>query len=428
MSSSPESPEDSQQGESASSAPSHNSDTRPGQDTTVEAAAPQDKGPEPARGGRVVRRSQPLRSGVPKFTLAIVTLGAAWLAFSLLHELSAIIAPMFLALNLMITAYPLHRFMVRHHVPKGLSAIITGLLVVLVLFGFLAGIAWSVAATISQMQNYGSQLSSMYSSTLDLLTRFGWDQDYLLDKVKSINPQQVVGVAGSVLSDTTSALTLITVMVVGLIFMIMDTAEFGGRVDAIGRQKPGVAAALSNFGDGIRRYWLVTTLFGLIVAVLDWGVLVVMGVPLALVWALFSFLTNYVPNIGFIIGVIPPAMMALFAKGWIASVIVVAAYCVLNFVVQSIIQPKFAGDAVGLTPTMSFVSLLLWGWVFGGLGTLIALPCSLLVKSLLIDPDPDARWINALISSRGQDPDDDPDDDSGKNPEGSHQETTAAVS
>jgi hypothetical protein len=49
---------------------------------------------------------------------------------------------------------------------------------------------------------------------------------------------------------------------------------------------------------------------------------------------------------------------------------------------------------------MSFVSLLLWGWVFGGLGTLIALPCSLLVKAMLIDPDPDARWINALISSR----------------------------
>ena len=78
----------------------------------------------------------------------------------------------------------------------------------------------------------------------------------------------------------------------------------------------------------------------------------------------------------------------------------IIAYSVLNFVIQSIIQPKFAGDAVGLTPTMSFVSLLLWGWVFGALGTLIALPCSLLVKATLIDHDPGARWANALISSR----------------------------
>ncbi|GAE69371.1 permease [Cutibacterium acnes JCM 18909] len=82
---------------------------------------------------------------------------------------------------------------------------------------------------------------------------------------------------------------------------------------------------------------------------------------------------------------------------------VVVSYSVLNFVIQSIIQPKFAGDAVGLTPTMSFVSLLLWGWVFfGALGTLIALPCSLLVKATLIDHDPGARWVNALISSRPQ--------------------------
>jgi predicted PurR-regulated permease PerM len=341
-----------------------------------------------------------VRGELPKFTVAVVTIGAAWLAFSLLHELSGIIAPMFLALNLMITAYPLHRIMVRHHIPKGISATVTGLVVLVVLFGFLAGIAWSVAATVTQMQTYGGRLTEMYHSVLELMTRYGWDEAFILDKVKGIDPQRVVSVAGSVVSDTTSAVGLVTVIVIALIFMVMDTAEFGGRMGAIGSQKPGVAAALSDFAGGIRRYWLVTTVFGLIVAALDWGVLVAIGVPLAAVWALFSFLTNYIPNIGFIVGLVPPAMLALFDKGWVSSVIVVVAYCVLNFVVQSIIQPKVAGNAVGLTPTMSFVSLLLWGWVFGGLGTLIALPCSLLVKAMLIDPDPDARWVNALISSR----------------------------
>ena len=79
------------------------------------------------------------------------------------------------------------------------------------------------------------------------------------------------------------------------------------------------------------------------------------------------------------------------------------AYSVLNFVVQSIIQPKFAGNAVGLTPTLSFISLLLWTAVLGPLGALLALPMSLLVKALLIDPDAKTRWVNALISSRPQD-------------------------
>ena len=149
------------------------------------------------------------------------------------------------------------------------------------------------------------------------------------------------------------------------------------RLRLAGKRKPDVVIALESFASGIRKYWLVTTVFGLIVALFDWAALLIIGVPLAGVWALFSFLTNYIPNIGFIIGVIPPALLALFGDGWVAALAVIIAYSVLNF-----------------------VSLLLWGWVFGALGTLIALPCSLLVKATLIDHDPGARWANALISSR----------------------------
>jgi len=78
-------------------------------------------------------------------------------------------------------------------------------------------------------------------------------------------------------------------------------------------------------------------------------------------------------------------------------------YSVLNFVIQSIIQPRFAGESVGVTPTVSFVSLLLWAAVLGGMGTLLALPMTLLVKSLVIDADPRARWVNALIASDPKD-------------------------
>jgi len=121
------------------------------------------------------------------------------------------------------------------------------------------------------------------------------------------------------------------------------------------------------------------------------------------VWAIFSFLTNYIPNIGFVIGLIPPALVALFANGWQTAVLVIVMYSVLNFVIQSIIQPRFAGESVGVTPTVSFVSLLLWAAVLGGMGTLLALPMTLLVKSLVIDADPRARWVNALIASDPKD-------------------------
>jgi AI-2 transport protein TqsA len=74
-------------------------------------------------------------------------------------------------------------------------------------------------------------------------------------------------------------------------------------------------------------------------------------------------------------------------------------YGVLNFVVQSVVQPRFVGDAVGLSSTVTFLSLILWSWVLGPIGAILAVPLTLLVKALLVDSDPRATWVNAMIGS-----------------------------
>jgi hypothetical protein len=77
---------------------------------------------------------------------------------------------------------------------------------------------------------------------------------------------------------------------------------------------------------------------------------------------------------------------------------VIVAYSVVNFVIQSIIQPKVVGDAVGLSTTLTFLSLVFWAWILGPLGAVLAIPLSLLVKALLLDVDPSTRWLGGLIS------------------------------
>ena len=77
------------------------------------------------------------------------------------------------------------------------------------------------------------------------------------------------------------------------------------RVGTPERGRFGAAAelvALLSFAAGVRRYWIVTTVFGLIVALMDLGYLWALGIPLAGVWAVLAFVTNYIPNIGFVIG------------------------------------------------------------------------------------------------------------------------------
>ena len=68
-------------------------------------------------------------------------------------------------------------------------------------------------------------------------------------------------------------------------------------------------------------------------------------------------------------------------------------------VLQTIIQPRFVGDAVGLSVTITFLALVFWGFVMGPLGALLALPLTLLAKALLVDLDPRLHWLEVLISN-----------------------------
>ena len=349
----------------------------------------------------VLARSEDSRGyGLPRFTVILLTIAGVGLTFTFFKGAASIIAPGFLALNFMITAYPLHRWLVRHRVPKGLAASFTGIVVLVVLAAFLWGIAYCLAAVVGELPKYTNQFQNFYQQLLTQLEKLGFSESQLFDQLKGIDPQSVLSVVSSVLSNAQGVSSVLLVLISALIFMMMDTPGIDERLAAASRTHPRLVAGLESFARGIRKYWLVSTLFGLVVAVFDIGVLYFCGVPLVLVWGLFSFLTNYVPNIGFVLGLLPPTLLALVGKGWKTALLVAVLYSVINFVIQSLIQPKVAGDAVGLTPTLSFFSLLLWAWVFGALGALIALPCSLLVKALLVDGDDRVRWVNTLISSR----------------------------
>ena len=170
--------------------------------------------------------------------------------------------------------------------------------------------------------------------------------------------------------------------------MAMDGGTYPRQLERARAVRPHVVDAISDFASGTRRYLAVSTVFGLIVAVLDTIALEIIGVPAPVLWGLLAFITNYIPNIGFVIGLIPPAILGLLEGGPSMMIAVIVVYCVLNVVIQTVIQPKVVGDAVGLSTTLTFVSLVFWTWVIGPLGALLAIPLTLLAKALLVDVDP----------------------------------------
>lgn len=341
----------------------------------------------------------PVRPAIPALVSAVIIVAAIALTLGLLSDISSIVAPVFLALNLMIAAFPIYTGLRKINAPKIVASLATGIAVFLILVIGLGGLVWSVTKMVQTLGGHSDEFYALYEQTISWLGQFGFDEAALLDSLKSISPSNILSLASGLVSGTSAASGMIVVVVVMIVFLVMDLPSVAERLRATSRLHPAFTGSIQAFVLGIRRYWLVTTVFGLIVALLDGVVLLVLGVSLPLVWVILAFITNYIPNIGFVIGLVPPAILALFEKGPVAALAVVVAYCVLNVVIQSLIQPKFTGDAVGVTPTVSFISLLLWTWVFGALGALLALPATLAVKALLVDSDPRLRWVNAFISN-----------------------------
>jgi predicted PurR-regulated permease PerM len=237
------------------------------------------------------------------------------------------------------------------------------------------------------------------------LAAWGIGPEQLQQAAGALDLGKLAGVLGALLSSIAGLASNFVFLLSLLLFLSIDAGGVGDRLASIAADRPKITEALGHFAWGTRQYLIVTTIFGLIVAVLDSVALSIMGIPLAVTWGLLAFITNYIPNVGFIIGVVPPALLGLLTGGPQLMLIVIIVYCGLNFVVQSIIQPRFIGDAVGLSITVTFVALVFWAWLLGPLGAILAIPLTLLAKSVLVDVDPQARWADALLRASAKEPD-----------------------
>ncbi|WP_058235005.1 AI-2E family transporter [Devriesea agamarum] len=338
------------------------------------------------------------RSIVPRGVLILVALASAWLVLQGMQELASLIIPVFLALNLMIAVYPVGRFLVRHGAPRPVGAILCALIVLGLLVGFVLTLAWALSQLISELPRYSSEFNGLAGQVLDHLRKLGIAQETVDDWFSKINLGSFVGIASNLLSSIGSIGGLLAATIATVVFFGMDAIGLDQRLEVLGRHRPHAVTALEEFTRSIRSYWVVTAAFGVIVAVIDGLVLWGLGVPLPIVWAILLFLCNFIPNIGFVFALVPPALMALLDQGTATAITVVVVYCAVAMLVQGVVQPRVTGHAVGVSATISFLSVLFWSWVLGPIGALLSVPMTLLVKEFFIDVDPAVRWLNTFVA------------------------------
>ncbi|HEU4947652.1 MAG TPA: AI-2E family transporter [Kribbella sp.] len=338
---------------------------------------------------------------VPSRTvLVLVAAAALTISMAGLRSVAGIVGPAFLALVLTITVHPLRILLRRFRLPDWLASTLMVIVVYLLLLVLSLALVVSLGRLAGLVPQYRPKVDDLLGDAGDWLAARGVGSDQVQAMLSALDVGGLVSTATSVLSGVLGLLSDLFFIVTLLLFMAFDATSTTRVLAALRSRRAYLVDAMISFARSTRKYLAVSATFGLIVAVVDSVALVVMGVPGAFVWGVLAFVTNFIPNVGFVIGVVPPAIIGLLEGGPGLMVAVIAVYSVINFVIQSIIQPRVVGDAVGLSATITFLSLVFWSWAIGPLGALLAVPLSLLAKALLIEADPDARWALPLVSGK----------------------------
>jgi predicted PurR-regulated permease PerM len=339
-------------------------------------------------------------SVLPRGVLILLALAGGFVVIFGMRQIAGIIAPIFTALCLTVTVYPVRSMLIRKNWPGWLATLVLVLATMGALLSLVVGMIWALARFVSILPQYTTDMQSTIDSFKSWISGLGITQDQVQNMLSKIDTGQLVSWLGSLLGNVISSATVLVFIIALILFMGVDGAAFPARMEKVRSARGPVLGALTSFAKGTRKYFAVATIFGGIVAILDTIAITLFGIPGAVLWGILAFITNYIPNIGFIIGLIPVAIMALLTGGVATMVGIIVVYCLLNAVIQSVLQPKFVGDSVGLTTTVSFLSLIIWAYVLGPLGAILAVPMTLLAKALLVDVDPNTRWLQLFLGDQ----------------------------
>lgn len=333
----------------------------------------------------------------PRNAYLLMGLGGAVLATIGISAIASILAPVLFALVLTICVHPLRDALERRGVPRSLAtgSEIIAVFVLLLLFWYAIVIA--IGQFTELIPQFAPEIQGWAEGVADWLTSIGMTSAQVGDLANGFDPSVIVDFVSGLLGGVTGWISLLVIILTMLVLMAMDAAFLPTLLRQLQPHRPLLVDALAGYASGVRRYMVVTTLLGLAQGIINWVALVVLGVPGAFVWGLLTFLCSFIPNVGYFIAIIPPIFFGGLVGGWPTVVAVVIVYGIVNAGVQSIVQPRVVGNAVALSQSLTFFSVLFWAVVIGPVGAILAIPLTLLVRTMLVDSNPSAAWARPLL-------------------------------
>ena len=338
----------------------------------------------------------PVPPALPVPTRILVTLAAGVVVLVGLHLARDIMGPLLLGAVIAIVCHPVRHPLERRGWPSWAATSAVIAVAYVVLAALAAMLVFAGIQVTRLVVDFSAELRAAADGVMAWLRELGFERQAADAVASLLDPGTLASLVASMGSALLGVLMAFFFVLAYVIFMAADGARYSRAEARFGRAIRPTMRRFRSFNHGVRTYYVVNATFGAIVAIIDGLALWALQVPAPIVWAILAFVTNFVPNIGFVLGLVPPAVLALVVGGWPLMLAVVAIYCVVNVTLQVMIQPKFVSVAVDLSLTLSFFSVVFWTLVIGPLGAILSIPLTLLTRALLLEPDPDRRWLRWL--------------------------------
>ncbi|HCC21378.1 MAG TPA: hypothetical protein DEP88_09050 [Verrucomicrobiales bacterium] len=331
----------------------------------------------------------------------LLLLASTVLVFAGLYFARDFFIPVALAFFIAAVSFPITNWLREHRVPRFLSVLLT----VMVVFAFLSGIMVVGVLLINdlsegdRLQQYGNKIYEVALNSGAKLEE--WKFEGAQDDIKKLLTPEEIGdyfkqnitiLLGGVLDMLKSSF----IVLILLVFMLSEARMFARRFESIMEAKgPNLQRMLSATRD-IQKYLGIKTMIsiatGVLAGLLCWSA----GVDFPLLWGILAFALNYIPAVGSIIAGIPPVILALLMHDAKHAIALACGYMVINGFLGNFMEPALLGRRFGLSTVVVVVSVLFWGFIWGPVGMLLAVPLTMMVK-VALDNSYELRWLGVAI-------------------------------
>jgi AI-2 transport protein TqsA len=316
----------------------------------------------------------------------------------------SVFAPLAFALFIIALVWPLQKRL-QATMPRLLALAFTMAVTILVVIVFTSLVAWGVGRVGRYIISDAARLQAHYDSVAVWLEGHGIALTELW--AEYLNGAQLIRIAQEITSRLNTVAGFSIVALIYVLLGLLEVDETCRKVRTYGNGILGKALLVGGSKTAVkfRKYMLVRTLMSAVTGLLVWAFAWLSGLPLSAEWGLIAFSLNYIPFIGPFVATLLPTLFAMAQFGSLQTAILVfACLNVIQFVVGSYLEPRFAGSALSISPFVVLFSVFFWTFVWGLPGAFIGVPIVIAVLTLC-EQHPSGRWAADLFGRPSNDHD-----------------------